>query len=257
MRTFRLLALLLAATTSCVTPPRAGDDAAPTETSAPEAAAETGEKAKKAELPGALALEVAGLERELEESHLALEIAELVAEKDQAKAAREVQSTERAVGVARDKWAHYRDVESQLALSKSQLAVDRAVSRLESQRQDLQGILEIYEGEEEARAKDEIIRRNRKGVEFAEKGLEQARLQARLVAEFEVPEKLESLQWGLRDAEASKQRADDALVRTQMEGRLALLRKRNKLIAAEQKLELKRAKLEKDPSGSDAGEGAE
>ncbi|MFT4647957.1 MAG: hypothetical protein ACI9X4_001172 [Glaciecola sp.] len=243
MKTTHVLLLLLTLTVSCVTPASRSDGSTPAAQIAEPAVLAAEESPKQSDSERKQALEVAGLEMKLEEAQLALELAEMQIEQDRAKIQRKGLEAERDVNVARDKWAHFRDVESTLMLSKTQLDVDRAISRLESKRQDLIGILEIYEGEVEASAKDEIIRRNRKGVEFAQQVLEQERLKARLVAEFEVPQKLESLQWDLSAAEAEKQQAEVDQGRAELKTRLALLEAHNQIQRTQQELEMQQAKL--------------
>lgn len=236
MKTTHVLLLLLAITASCVTPAPSEGPAASEQGAAHKARSEEVDSDK-------LAKEVESLHRGLEEARLALELEESSSDALVQKTQREVQKAERAVEVARGKWAHFRDVESALELSKSKLSVDRAVSRLEAQRQDLVGILAIYEGEEEALAKDEIIRRNRKSVEFAEKALEQARLAAQLVNEFVVPQKNEALQWALQMAEVEVQVAGVNLNQATGKARLAKMKAGHRVMDAESKLEDKRAQL--------------
>ncbi|MBL4771512.1 MAG: hypothetical protein JKY61_10315 [Planctomycetes bacterium] len=253
MKVTQALLLILATTASCVTPAPPMTDCTPSqETGEAVKAGNQDPAAEPTAKPEALedtALEVQALERELEETRLKLEIAELDTANDLAGARRDLLEADRDVEVARGKWAHFRDAESVLDLAKAQLGVERAISRLESKRQDLQGIIEIYEGEEEARAKDEIIRRNRKGVEFAQKALDQARMEARLVAEFEVPQELESLQWALGAAEAAKVVAQDEFKLAESKARLSLLRARNQLVETGQELQCKQAQLEELKAG--------
>ncbi|MCA9001308.1 MAG: hypothetical protein KDB61_05255 [Planctomycetes bacterium] len=250
MKPIHILILLLATSVSCVTPARKAESN-PQAGDGPRAQSES-----EMESIGAARRELASLERDLEAQSLALLIEEMDSEAQLQEARRELLEKERSLSVARQKLAQYRDVEKELELQKSQLSVDRALSRLEAQRQDLEGILEIYEGEEEARAKEEIIRRNRKDVEFAQRHLEQERLQARQVAEFEVPIKLEGLEWALNKAEAEFAQAQRALQRTEQKNRLGLLKVRNQLADLEAKLLVQRQKLEKLEAGQDGGEGS-
>ncbi len=246
MKRTHVLLLLLAITASCVTPAPSEDPAASEQEAALKARSEEVASDK-------LSREIENLQRGLDEARLAHELEGGNSDTLLQKAQREMQKAERAVVVARGKWAHFRDVESLLELSKSKLSVDRAVSRLEAQRQDLIGILAIYEGEEEALAKDEIIRRNRKSVEFAEKALEQARLAAQMVNEFVVPQKIEALQWALQMAEGEVLSAGANLDQVTGKVRLARMKAAHRVMDAESKLEDKRAQLkeqqdQKEPS---------
>ncbi|MCP5024135.1 MAG: hypothetical protein GY930_20500 [bacterium] len=246
MKRTHVLLLLLAIAASCVTPAPSEDPTASEQEAALKARSEEMDSDK-------LAKEIEILQRGLDEARLAHELEGGNSDALLQKAQREVQKAEHAVVVARGKWAHFRDVESLLELSKSKLSVDRAVSRLEAQRQDLIGILAIYEGEEEALAKDEIIRRNRKSVEFAEKALEQARLAAQMVNEFVVPQKNEALQWALQMAEGEVLSAGANLDQVTGKVRLARMKAAHRVMDAESKLEDKRAQLkeqqdQKEPS---------
>ncbi|MEZ6018637.1 MAG: hypothetical protein R3F17_00625 [Planctomycetota bacterium] len=64
-----------------------------------------------------------------------------------------------------------------LTTARAQLEVERNVHQVESARQELEGILEIYDGEPEGHGKREIVRRNRKQYELAQKELENARME--------------------------------------------------------------------------------
>ncbi len=247
MKRTHFLLLLLAITASCVTPAPPEDPAASESAAALKAQSEDEDFDK-------LAREFEILQRGLDEARLALELEASNSDALLQKAQREVQKAERAVIVARGKWAHFRDVESVLELSKSKLNVDRAVSRLEAQRQDLIGILAIYEGEEEALAKDEIIRRNRKSVEFAEKALEQARLAAQMTNEFVVPQKNEALQWALQMAEGEVLSASMSLDQALGKVRLAKMKAAHRVMDAESKLEEKRAQLKEQQDQKEASQ---
>lgn len=162
------------------------------------------------------------------------------AEANRLESTRKVRSAERDVFIARDALSSYREVESETERETVQIQVDQAFSRLEAERADLDGILEIYRDEEEARAKDEIIRRHKKSLEFAERQLELARSKARLVLEFGVPRKTEKLEWALEKAEADLAAVEQAAERVELKGRLAVTRKESTVKNTASKLEMTR-----------------
>lgn len=230
-------ALVLALISGCAAVPAGAPSASP---ASPKGASKDPEAALTE-----ISNKVDKLTRNQASAQLDLRLETLEAEASRVKAARAVQAAERAVYAARDELASYREVESVKERDGVQLALDRSTNRLESQRADLTGILDIYRDEDEARAKDEIIRRHKTSVDFAERELDQARAQARLVLEFEVPRKIEKLEWALEKAESELAAAERAAERAEMKARLAVERKEAAVLDLEAELEVARAALEK------------
>ncbi|MEZ6005700.1 MAG: hypothetical protein R3F33_16145 [Planctomycetota bacterium] len=183
---------------ACVSPARRSsqepEPAAPVAEEKPEAVS----GAERRELE----LQAAGLRRELEGLNEELAILRNSNAVEQEEGALAVAKAERAVTNARDAWNRYREVEAPLTTARAQLEVERNVHQVESARQELEGILEIYDGEPEGRAKQEIVRRNRKQYELAQKELENARMEARRHVEFEIPAELREHEAALADAES-------------------------------------------------------
>ena len=187
--------------------------------------------------------ELTDRKRDLEEAHLALRVETLESESSKAKAEFEQRAAERGVAEARDALARYREVEAPMLKDRAQLELDQAASRLEAEEQDLQGILEIYEGEEEARAKSEIIRRNQKSVDFAKQRLDNERRQARLVTEFEVPTEIQNLEWALQEAEWTLRQAKGALELAELKGLKGMQGAQNKIAGLQEKIDRSSKKL--------------
>ncbi|HRV81760.1 MAG: hypothetical protein H6830_09955 [Planctomycetes bacterium] len=235
-----LLALcLLAPLAACISPAQKGiqeDGTAQSDSPA------EGKQLDPEELRAAQ-LEIAELSGDLQEAQLELRSQEHANATSQLESERAVLEADRELTEARDALARYREVEGPLLKAKAQLEVEGAANRLEAARQDLEGILEIYEGEEEARAKQEIIRRNRKSVEIAQKVLENERTEARMVVEFEFPQQVRHLEWELDNAENAQKVAQRALEAAQMEGEAKRVAAENRITSLQAKLEAKRAEL--------------
>lgn len=180
--------------------------------------------------------EQAKLTRDLQTAEMDLRISTLKAEAERQSATRKVAGAQRTEATARAALASYMQLESVHESEEVRIRLDRAESRLTSARADLDGILEIYRDEQEARAKDEIIRRHREGVAFSEREVAQARAQARLVEEFKVPAKSETLEWALTQAAIDLGVAQRAQELTELSGGLAVTRKENEIKGLKTKL---------------------
>ena len=101
----------------------------------------------------------------------------------------EMESAEVALMQATEKHARFNEFERGLQEEEARISLDRSADRLIGVQQDLQGILDIYEQEEEARSRDEIIRRHRMSVTFAERGKDLAATRLRVLLERELPAK--------------------------------------------------------------------
>ncbi|MDA1267169.1 MAG: hypothetical protein O2816_18975 [Planctomycetota bacterium] len=167
-------------------------------------------------------------ERSVRRAGLELALAESKNDEEALRARIAIDEKARALDFAQRELEICEALEVPAALEAAQLSVDRAESRLISEKQDLEGILRIYAEEEEATAKNEIIRRHEVSVEFAEREVA-ASLERRKKAEadgalatnkkrFAIEKakgELELAQRGLRSVdisiELSKMKARDAL----------------------------------------------
>lgn len=160
--------------------------------------------------------ELAELEQDLVEADMDLRLEEMEAQADLLGARHSLEEARVDLKRSQAELATYREVEAPHLKSKVELSITQNEHRLTSARQDLAGILEIYEGEEEARAKQEIIRRNEVSVETATKRLEQSRTESRLMNDFEVPQAIGRKEWAVLDGEYKVSMAESKLQRVEL-----------------------------------------
>lgn len=186
----------------------------------------------------------AKLTRDLQASEMDLRLATLKAEAERLQASRKVAAAQRGEVTARAALASYMELESVHESEVVRIRLDRAESRLKTAREDLEGILFIYSEEMEARAVDAVIRRHRVGVAFSEREVAQAKAQSRMVDEFKVPAKRETLEWALAQATAELGTAQRAQEMAELSGGLSVTRKENELKGLKTKLEKARKTIE-------------
>ncbi len=148
------------------------------------------------------------------------ELAEMEAAANSADAAEAIRSARVALGTAKSMRRRFDDMERKVEIGESELSVARAQEGLRKAETDLLGILEIFEEESEARAKDEIIRRNEVAVATAKARLEQAELQQVMVVESELPARMEKLSEAVRTAEAKVASAEAKAARVALRGEI-------------------------------------
>lgn len=149
--------------------------------------------------------------RDMEFAELELAIAERKSDAARRKSEQAVEKAERAVEVAEAAMDRFVEHTRKRTMIEAELSVASAENRLVSARQDLEGILAIYEEEPEASAKDEIIRRHEVGVAMAEASVELASMrlaeeELRMDAEHREHEgKVADARTGLELAEAARE----------------------------------------------------
>lgn len=201
----RCLPLLLLLAAACQTPPgpvgaeprpesiaQEGADAAPKDASI----AKLRKRATAADKAYAKARRAARLktaERELAE----LTAADKVRESEEG-----VRAARVALEMARSDRVRFDAMERPVMIGEARLSVGQAEERLRVAETDLLGILEIFEEESEARAKDEIIRRNEIAVATAKARVGQAQLKQAMVVEGELPARMAKLSEAVRGSEA-------------------------------------------------------
>ncbi len=156
----------------------------------------------------------------LHRAELALERARLGSEATIVDARTEVRDAEHALEDARIELASFLGHEYPMELAEQTLALEETKNELESARADLAGILQIYAEEQEARSKDEIIRRNRDAVRFAEEQLRIEARRAHLALDESLPRRERELRRALRTAEEELGQARRALERAERECRI-------------------------------------
>jgi len=190
------------------------------------------------------------LERALEAAHrkaaladLDRAVGDLRAEEELRRAVLGREDKEHAAEAAERDLGLYEEFEAPASIAAAVLAVDRSRSRLISERQDLEGILRIYAEEEEAQAKDEIIRRHRVAVEFAERGL-QAAEEAHEKTQAEVAAGKDKRRWALEKAGREADLAGMAVDRAELGVQVAKLKAEDALAKAEAEVAEAKRKLE-------------
>lgn len=231
-----LLLTCVALAPSCVVAPSSSKTVVP----APKAASG---QASEAGALGALERALQGAERKVELVKLEQAIAEMKQAEDAERARDGVEAKEHAAEAAERALALYEEFGGPGAIEAAVLAVDRARSRLVSEQQDLEGILRIYAEEEEATAKDEIIRRHRVAVEFAERGLAAAE-KGHEETLAEVAGAKDDRRWALEKARREVQLAAGAVERAELGIRAAKLKAEETLSKAQAELDEARRKLE-------------
>jgi hypothetical protein len=197
------------------------------------------------------------LERALERSQrkvgqaaLVLVRAALTAEDELARAELARSDKEQARDVAVEDRASYEEFDVPTIIGEAELSADRARSRLVSEQQDLQGILRIYAEEEEARSKDEIIRRHEVAVTFAERAVEAA-VRRVAKAKSEVGATLRQKSWASEKAGRELELAARAVKRAKLSAELAALKARDALTGAQEDVaEAERKLAKKTPESS-------
>ena len=170
------------------------------------------------------------------------ELAEMEAAANSADAAEAIRSARVALGTAKAARRRFDDMERAVEIGETELSVARAQEGLRKAETDLLGILEIFEEESEARAKDEIIRRNEVAVATAKARVEQAELQQVMVVESELPARMEKLSEAVRAAEAKVASAEAKAARVALRGELDV----SKAKAAEREAKEAARKTEKE-----------
>ncbi len=177
------------------------------------------------------------LERAVELARRDLQIAEYEASMALEAAGWAVEAADAKLAVATERLERFGALERDHQEEESQMGVDRAEDRLVREQQDLQGILDIYAEETEARSRDEIIRRHRQSVMFAERGLEMAERAHALKVEHELPARQRELERAVREADQALDAAHDRRSKQELVNQRDLLRKRGALEDAERKLD--------------------
>lgn len=142
-------------------------------------------------------------ERELRYAEADLEIAEMGAAGAEIDAVESLRSARVDLDAAKEALEVFSSIEQALAVQKAAMSVSDAEERLITAQTDLVGLEDIFAEETEASAKPEILRRGRRKVERAQRGLELATEEQRLKTSTELPAKLRGLSSKVRAMEAA------------------------------------------------------
>ncbi|TDJ76003.1 MAG: hypothetical protein E2O39_03730 [Planctomycetota bacterium] len=260
-------ALILLASAGCETLPpstgaadadaRATRDAELAETRKTKAGAAAKEREARQEKLAELERKLVKLARKGKAAAAELELAQRKADDERAAAALGVASAERDLANAEKALKGFSRFTLPLAQAESKLAVDRAQRRFDDSKEELKEILVLYEDEIDAvRAKEIVVARHRKSVEFAERALEIARLKARQAAEKDLVEQREKLEHAVQKAADSLAKVRSDAERQGMSAALDRLRKEHAILDVEEDVaDTKRTLQELKDDADGAGNG--
>lgn len=141
--------------------------------------------------------------RELRYADAELEIAELGARAGRAEVTESLRAARVGLEAALEEQARFDEVGRPIALQEAKLALDDAQDRRIKAETDLVGMEEIFEGEVDASAKDEILRRSRRARDRAGEAFALAQAKHAQTADRELPAKMKNLSSEVRAAEAA------------------------------------------------------
>jgi hypothetical protein len=234
-----VLTLPLCLLAACESMPSASD-ARPDASAKSEGEGEKGKDDKESP-----AEELAKKERGLENARLELAIAQADVEASGRKAQDEVADCEHRLKLRQEALEHFLKQERELELAKVQLGVDQAAWRLEAEKQELAELEAMYKKDDVATlTKELVLQRGKKGVEFAERGLDHERREAAAKRDYELPKKQKELEQEQREAEHKLREARAEKEKAGVESELKLRKARAEVEDAEKALVKARAKAE-------------
>ena len=236
-----LLPLLLV---SCETLPSHTSDPAGLSASADEADEKSKDKAKQAKQLKAKKnqlktkrAELEGLERKLQVAQLELKVAKRKAESDERANDLEQEEAQRALQTAERALARFEGVTQPIKEAEDSLTLARAERRLVEEREELQGVLEIYDDELEARNKDIVIERYRRRVEFAEKAFDIAQRKSEDQREGEWPKLRAALEEAVLKARTKLEGIRTKREQQDLAAELQLTKKEHAVLGAQDELD--------------------
>lgn len=189
-------------------------------------------------------------QRKAEQAEMELELARLKASDEVAGAELAHADKERSQDVASRGLALFTNFEAPEAIADAQLALDRAENGLISDRQDLEGILNIYAEETEARSKDEIIRRHRIAVSFSERRVDAATKNLEKT-NAEVESRLIEKTWAVEKADRESELSARAVRRAELGAKLTVKKAEDELAAAQEAVAEAKLKMYEASFGED------
>jgi len=189
---------------------------------------------------------IAKAQSDVDDAKLELKIAQAEIDSSLRKAHEGVVSAEHAAKNASAELDHFMKSERALTLAKLQLDLDRGTWRLESEKQELAELEAMYKKDDVATlTKELVLQRGQKGVEFAQRDLDNEQREAGMTRDFELPKKQ-------RDLEVEKHEQDMALaeakadeIKTMDENELKLRKAKTEVADAEKALTKAKAKVAK------------
>lgn len=199
-------------------PAAAAEPAAQEEPADPE---EEAQKARKKELERAN--DLADRAHSLAQARIDLTLAELEAETAQTKAERALAEATRELNEEERALAVFLEHERPQQLDDARLGLDRAEHRLELEQDELGELTAMYEQDDFAElTKELVLKRGRKGVEFAERSLALERAKLQLLEGETLPKKERELRAAVDKARSSVEVAQRGLDQARLEAQKKL-----------------------------------
>lgn len=142
-------------------------------------------------------------ERERRYAEAELEIAEMGAAGTEIEVVESLRSARVDFEAAKEALEVFDSIERPLGIQKAEMSVSDAEERLLTAQTDMVGLEDIFAEETEASAKPEILRRQRRKVERAQRALDLAKKEELLKTETELPAQLRDLSGKVRAKEAA------------------------------------------------------
>ena len=169
-------------------------------------------------------------ERKLMFAKLDLAVAELKAKQSGLDAERGLADAERELVEAQKNLQLFLEHEQPTKVAEEQLSLDRSMHRRELTEDELNELISMYAAEEFAElTKELVLKRGRKSLEFAERGLAFAEAEFALLQNEELPQRQRKLEQELVKAKRGVEDAQRALEVTGIEVKVALMKAQDKL----------------------------
>ncbi|MBL8860230.1 MAG: hypothetical protein JNL28_17105 [Planctomycetes bacterium] len=186
-------------------------------------------------------------ERELEYARVELKIARQECQAAERKHKDEIEAAEFDLVKAREELDQFQKVAKGLELDKVKLSLERSVQNVDETKAELEELLSMYKKEEFASAtKELVLMRGRKRLEFANRALEQDKIEASTTRDFELPRKQRDLEMALKKSENSLREARAEQVKLADENELKLKKAERAVDDAERELAKLKADAMKD-----------
>jgi hypothetical protein len=187
-------------------------------------------------------------EYELVCARLELDIAKQAVDGDEREAKANLVQAEFKLQRAVEDRDNYKNVESALATSETDLHLEEAKERLEESRQEMAELEKMYKKETFAEiTKELVLVRGKVRVKMAEKGLELAQKKATQQREFEIPKKTKELGQSVEKAQLDVDAARLKLARFENEKKLKLAKAERSITEIERAIaKLKSSKDDKE-----------
>lgn len=191
-------------------------------------------------------------EHALEDARVELKIARLECLAAERKQKDSVEEAEYGLAKAKEALDVFQKTAKPLELEKLKLSWDRSVQSVDETKQELEEIMAMYKKEEFASlTKELVVSRNQKRLEFANRNLEQDRIEAATTREIELPRKEHDLDQELKKAESELREARAEKEKLADENELKLKKAERAVDDAERALAKAKTKAAKEKEKQD------